>query len=182
MNEHGGGSNPKKYGLPQGATDLQDLIEYRDMNFAVGNMFKALYRMGQCNHSTRKRDLEKIIWFANRELSRPEGVDSHEHCADPALNLAETQHRSADHMFRAGVTEFHALQEDASKHLGPSYPWWHIPSIPKGYKYAGFREPCSGEMYLTPDNYLTQKWVRWTNDLPAEFKAFVLKAGAPNAQ
>lgn len=65
-----GGSNPKQYGLPAGATDLQDLIEYREMNFAVGNIFKACYRLGTCDHSDRKRDLEKIIWFAQRELKR----------------------------------------------------------------------------------------------------------------
>jgi len=65
-----GGSNPDKYGLPEGAKDLQDLVEYREMNFAVGNIFKAAYRLGVCDHSDRKRDLEKIMWFAQRELDR----------------------------------------------------------------------------------------------------------------
>ena len=67
-----GGSNPKQYGLPEGATDLQDLIEYRDMNFALGNIFKAAYRLGNCAHSDKARDLRKIIWFAERELRRTE--------------------------------------------------------------------------------------------------------------
>ena len=66
--KQGGGSNPQQYGLPPGATELQDLIEHREMNFAVGNMFKACYRKGTCSHSDWKRDLEKIIWFAKREL------------------------------------------------------------------------------------------------------------------
>ena len=65
-----GGSNPTQYGLPEGATELQDLIEYRNMNFATGNIFKAAYRLGHCEHSDAKRDLNKIIWFAQRELER----------------------------------------------------------------------------------------------------------------
>jgi len=58
------------YVLPEGATELQDLIEYKNMNFAVGNIFKAAYRLGQCDHSDMKRDLEKIAFFAKRELER----------------------------------------------------------------------------------------------------------------
>jgi len=65
-----GGSTPSQYGLPKGAIDLQDLIEYREMNFALGNIFKACYRMGSCKHSDKVRELNKIIWFANRELER----------------------------------------------------------------------------------------------------------------
>ena len=65
-----GGSTPSQYALPEGATELQDLIEAKDMNFALGNIFKAVYRMGRCEHSDRLRDLRKIIWFAQRELDR----------------------------------------------------------------------------------------------------------------
>lgn len=65
-----GGSTPEQYGLPAGARELQDLIEHRDMNFAVGNIFKACYRMGNCGHSSARRDLNKMIWFAKRELAR----------------------------------------------------------------------------------------------------------------
>ena len=65
-----GGSTPSQYALPPGAKELQDLIEYRNMNFAVGNIFKAAYRLGNCAHSDPKRDLNKIMWFAKRELTR----------------------------------------------------------------------------------------------------------------
>jgi hypothetical protein len=61
-----GGSTPKQYGLPPGATELQDLIEYRQMPFSLGNIFKACYRMGVCDHSDNIRDINKIIWFAER--------------------------------------------------------------------------------------------------------------------
>ena len=65
-----GGSTPSQYGLPDNAKDLQDLIEHRDMNFAIGNIFKACYRMNNCGHSDLIRDVNKILWFANRELDR----------------------------------------------------------------------------------------------------------------
>jgi hypothetical protein len=68
-----GGHNPAQYDLPEGATGIQDLIEYRNMNFAIGNIFKACYRLGHCDHSDQVRDLEKIIWFAMRELNRIRG-------------------------------------------------------------------------------------------------------------
>jgi hypothetical protein len=58
------------YELPEGAREMQDLIEHRGMNFAVGNIFKAVYRMGEKNNTSREYDLNKIIWYANRELNR----------------------------------------------------------------------------------------------------------------
>lgn len=71
-----GGSTPKQYGLPAGATDLQDLIEYREMNFALGNIFKACYRRGTCSHSDELRDMRKILWFAQREIDRLEAEEA----------------------------------------------------------------------------------------------------------
>jgi hypothetical protein len=62
------GGSTSYYKLPQGAKDIQDLIEYKNMNFSVGNIFKSCYRLGNCDHSDRVRDLNKIIWFAEREL------------------------------------------------------------------------------------------------------------------
>jgi hypothetical protein len=65
-----GGSTPSQYGFPAHATELQDLIEHRGMNFAMGNIFKACYRDGTCSHSDAIRDMRKILWFAGRELAR----------------------------------------------------------------------------------------------------------------
>lgn len=58
------------YVLPSDATELGDLIEHKDMNFNVGNIFKASYRLGGKEGTTRQYDLEKIIFFAQRELNR----------------------------------------------------------------------------------------------------------------
>lgn len=68
--EEPGGSTPSQYALPPGAVELQDLVEYREMNFSIGNIFKAAYRLGNCSHSDRLRDINKILWFANREKER----------------------------------------------------------------------------------------------------------------
>ena len=71
MTEHKpGGSTPNQYALPEDATELQDLIEHRNMNYAWGNIFKAPYRQGNCSHSDAARELRKVIWFARRELAR----------------------------------------------------------------------------------------------------------------
>ena len=65
---HGGSTD--YYRLPAGACELQDLIEHKGMNFARGNIFKAAYRMGEVKHSDQVREINKIIWFADRELAR----------------------------------------------------------------------------------------------------------------
>lgn len=63
-----GGSTPEQYGLPEGVSELQDLIEHRDMNFAIGNIFKACYR--EKDNGDPLYDINKILWFAEREKAR----------------------------------------------------------------------------------------------------------------
>ena len=65
-----GGSTPRQYSIPSDAKELQDLIEYRNMNFAIGNIFKACYRMGLKEGADELYDLNKIIFFAEREKER----------------------------------------------------------------------------------------------------------------
>ena len=62
---HGGSTD--YYKLPPGATDLQDLIEYKKMRFSRANIFKAAYRLGEKGEDIIY-DLNKIIWFAERLL------------------------------------------------------------------------------------------------------------------
>ena len=63
---HNNGGSTDYYKLPVGATELQDIIEHKNMHWNVANMFKALYRMGQQDHSSIERDLNKIEYFLNR--------------------------------------------------------------------------------------------------------------------
>lgn len=64
------GGSTDYYQLPQGSKDLQDIIEAKDMNFSIGNIFKACYRLGEKQGTSREYDLRKIIFFATRELNR----------------------------------------------------------------------------------------------------------------
>ena len=73
-----GGSTPHQYSIPSDAKELQDLIEYRNMNFAVGNIFKACYRMGRKEGADELYDLNKIIFFAKREKKRIKGLKKKE--------------------------------------------------------------------------------------------------------
>lgn len=66
----GAGWSTSYYQLPDGAVELQDLIEHKGMSFAVGNIFKAAYRLGGKVGVDEVYDLNKIIWFAERELRR----------------------------------------------------------------------------------------------------------------
>ncbi len=52
--------------------ECQDIIEDRGMNFAQGNILKVAFCFNTGRHvaSTYERDLNKIKWFADRELER----------------------------------------------------------------------------------------------------------------
>lgn len=60
------GGSTSYYELPTNATELNDLIEYKNMSFALGNIFKACYRFGEKDAASRMYDLNKIIYFAER--------------------------------------------------------------------------------------------------------------------
>lgn len=62
------GGSSSYYAIPAAAVDLLDLIEFKNMNFAVGNIFKASYRLGEKEGTDLQYDLRKIIFFAQREL------------------------------------------------------------------------------------------------------------------
>jgi hypothetical protein len=66
------GGDTKYYELPPGATEIQDLIEYKKMSFSIGNIFKACYRLGEKQGNDLEYDIRKILWYANRELARIE--------------------------------------------------------------------------------------------------------------
>jgi len=56
------------YEIPEWAKEIDDLIAHKNMSFRLGNIFKAAYRMGKKPGVLAEYDLEKIIWFAQREL------------------------------------------------------------------------------------------------------------------
>ncbi len=66
------GGSTDYYKLDPSWLDLQDIIESRALNFSQGNILKAAFtfNLGRHSASTYERELNKIIWFANRELSK----------------------------------------------------------------------------------------------------------------
>jgi hypothetical protein len=64
------GSTASYYELPEGATELQDLISAKNMNAQIGEIFRACFRYGEVAHSPMKRDIKKILFYAKAELER----------------------------------------------------------------------------------------------------------------
>ena len=64
------GSSSAYYQLPPGATELRHLIQAKDMDFAVGNIFKACYRLGEKEGTEEIYDVRKIIFFGFDELEK----------------------------------------------------------------------------------------------------------------
>jgi hypothetical protein len=52
--------------------DAQDIIEWREMNFAQGNILKVAWAFNVSRHNgtNYERDLNKIIYFAKRESEK----------------------------------------------------------------------------------------------------------------
>lgn len=68
------GSTASYYQLPAGATELQDLISFRNMNAQDGEIFRAIYRKGKASHSDELRDARKVLFYAQAEVKRLEAV------------------------------------------------------------------------------------------------------------
>ncbi len=66
------GSTANYYDLPKGAATLQDLLSYRNMNHAMGEIFCATYRYGRASHSDQLRDAKKIKFYIEAEIKRLE--------------------------------------------------------------------------------------------------------------
>ena len=66
------GSTASYYELPEGATELQDLISYLNLNAQIGEIIRACYRYGRVEHSEMLRDAKKIKFYAEAEIKRLE--------------------------------------------------------------------------------------------------------------
>lgn len=70
------GSTADYYVLPEGATQLQDLISHRNMNAQIGEIIRACYRYGMASHSDMLRDAKKIRFYAQAEVDRLEKLEA----------------------------------------------------------------------------------------------------------
>ena len=69
---HNNGGKTDYYDLDPKWKDGQDIIEDRGMNYAQGNIFKVAltFNIGRHGATDIERELNKIIFFAERELKR----------------------------------------------------------------------------------------------------------------
>jgi len=70
------GSTAGYYQFPEGASELQDLISYKNMNGQIAEIFRACYRYGEVSHSSMLRDAKKIRFYAEAEIARLEKYDN----------------------------------------------------------------------------------------------------------
>lgn len=58
------------YDIPEGAKTLDDLIEYKNMPFWLGTIFKVCYafneRSTRNSSSTVRREINKILYYSDR--------------------------------------------------------------------------------------------------------------------
>lgn len=69
------GSTANYYKLPSNATELQDLISFKNMNAQIGEIFRSCFRYGECNHSDQLRDAKKMKFYAEAEIERLKNLD-----------------------------------------------------------------------------------------------------------
>lgn len=60
------GGSTHYYSLPQGATELKDLIRHKKMTHPIGECFCALYRLH--DNGEYKRNLQKVKFYIDSEL------------------------------------------------------------------------------------------------------------------
>lgn len=70
MSAENNGGDSDYYAVPKNAKTLNDLIDSTDMVWNIANIFKACYRFGRKDTASKVYDLNKIIYYANRELKR----------------------------------------------------------------------------------------------------------------
>lgn len=72
MSDKNNGGTTDYYKIKSEWVIAQDIIEDRNMNFAQGNIFKVAitFNVGRHDSTNYERELNKIKWFANRELER----------------------------------------------------------------------------------------------------------------
>lgn len=56
-----------------GKIEVIDFIEDQNLNFSRGNAIKYICRAGYKSEASEVEDLEKAVWYINREISRLRG-------------------------------------------------------------------------------------------------------------
>ena len=68
--KHNGGDGNDYYDLPPNALQLQDLIEFKNMNANIKDIFKACWRKGDKKGVDEIYDVEKMVYYSLREAGK----------------------------------------------------------------------------------------------------------------
>jgi hypothetical protein len=63
-------NQPQHYTSKNGGLKAIDIIEAWKLNFSRGNAVKYILRAGEKPHADEIQDLEKAVWYLNREIAR----------------------------------------------------------------------------------------------------------------
>lgn len=61
-------NHPHYYGGEDNRYEAIKVIEAWNLNFCLGNVVKYISRAGKKDKENEKQDLEKALWYLNREL------------------------------------------------------------------------------------------------------------------
>lgn len=61
------GGSSDYYKVPDGTRDIDDLIVHKKMPWRIANIFKACYRWDEKEGNDMLYDINKILWFGERE-------------------------------------------------------------------------------------------------------------------
>lgn len=67
--------HPTHYGGKDSIYEAIKVIEAWELNFALGNTVKYISRAGKKDPSKTLEDLEKALWYLDREISRIKDLD-----------------------------------------------------------------------------------------------------------
>ena len=72
MSSNNNGGSTDYYKINRKWKDAMDIVEARNMNYSQGNIFKVAFTFNIGRHSGTdyERELNKIVYFAERELAR----------------------------------------------------------------------------------------------------------------
>ena len=76
MPESSDGRTASYYELPEGATELYHLINFKNMGGNIAEAFRSLYRYGESSHSDKARDLNKVMAYCKFEQERLEKYET----------------------------------------------------------------------------------------------------------
>lgn len=150
------GTTASYYELPEGCTELQDLISHRNLNAQDGEMFRAIYRKGRASHSDELRDARKVLFYAQAEVKRLEALRAmltdfgQQHTIEPAAAIDDESPRQQIIQQNGEMAEevYAAIEKAKRWEAAPEEAMWR----------CGDRE---GEFWFKKKPFWSERLERW---------------------